>query len=446
MLTSAIPACNIIERDDFDFLSRPGANLWELGKYFQEIIDKATDREGKKLLARLKRVYGNKLFKDAIALFDWKKDLNEQSTYIFKRFLALNPYHSERFLHLLPALGDRFTEFVEALDDARGEDGLVTPKQIRDALQPFLPARAPRPKFDPGNELTAEHKAYFKKKLLGRSRKADVLAEKEALFNTYLSVAEGIANGRPLKVEHLATAITRCGDDPATLLPRPSKTFTVWEIGEFGRDNGPAAFRDSETDEPALAVGAASPIGNDGSAVVPTPEELEESEDLADLVFPDLFESVESEDNYTAPVASATDIVESPNPAIPSEFAGNIPVGTIPALAVPDVPSPETVSVPPLSTSVPVTRAAGAGVTPSKPELSLRPGARVRTTGSGEVGRLLEKTETGWLVKFKGGLNRILPAERLVAIPDTDPFANARSGSNTKSKNSKKRGFGLSVA
>jgi hypothetical protein len=173
---------------------------------------------------------------------------------------------------------------------------------------------------------------------------------------------------------------------------------------------------------------------------------LEESEDLADLVFPDLFETVESEDSYTAPVASATDTVESPNRDIPLQPAGDTPVETISELPVADVPSPETVSVPPLSTAVPVTRAAGAGVTPSRSELPLRPGARVRTTGSGEVGRLVSKTETGWLVKFKGGLNRILPAERLVAIPDTDPFANARAGSNTKSKNSKKRGFGLSVA
>jgi hypothetical protein len=407
--------------------------LSALGERFGKILDNATNREGTKILARAKKVYGRKLFKDAIAFLDWVKGLNEQSTYIFNRFLALNPYHSERFLHLLPALGDRFAEFVEILDDARGEDGLVTPKQIRDLVRQFLPARAPRPKFDPGNELTEGHLAYFKKKLLGRSRKAEVIAAKEVLYSTYLSAAEKIADGQALMVEHLATAIARCGGDPAALLPRPSKTFTVWEIGEFGRDNNPAAFQGSETDEPAN--------GSDENALVSAPEELEESEDDGLSIFPDLFESVESEEIYIASPALATDTAESPNLAIPSEFAGNIPVGTIPALAVPDVPSPETVSISPLPPDVTVMR--GAGVTPSKPELPLRPGDRVRTLGSGEVGRLLEKTGSGWLVKFKGGLHRILPAERLVALPDTDPFARA---SNAKPKNSKKKGFGLSVA
>jgi hypothetical protein len=62
------------------------------------------------------------------------------------------------------------------------------------------------------------------------------------------------------------------------------------------------------------------------------------------------------------------------------------------------------------------------------------------------VGRLLKITETGWLVKFKGGLNRILPAERLVALPDTEPLASTCVENNTKQKNSKKKGFGLSVA
>jgi|NOAtaT_6_FD_contig_61_4113194_length_1744_multi_5_in_0_out_0_1 hypothetical protein len=444
MIANALELHNPTERDKFDFLSFSSARPLDLARYFKETIANATNREGKRLLARVRKVYGSKLIKDLLALLDWLGGMSEQYQYNLQQFFAFNPYHADRFLFSLPALGDRFTEFVEALDDARGEDGLVTPKQIRDALQPFLPARAPRPKFDPGNELTGEHLAYFKKKLLGRSRKAEVLAEKEALFNTYLSVAEGIASGQPLKVEHLATAIARCGDDPAVLLPRPSKTFTVWEIGEFGRDNNPAAFQRSETDEPAISVGAASPNGSDGNAFVPAPEELEESEDDGFSIFPDLFETVEPEDSYTAPVASATDIVESPNRDIPLQPAGDTPVETISESPVAEVPSPETVSVPPLPTAVPVTRAAG--VTPSQPELCLRPGVRVRTTGSGEVGRLLKITETGWLVKFKGGLNRILPAERLVAIPDTDPPASTRAENNTKPKNSKKKGFGLSVA
>jgi hypothetical protein len=128
-------------------------------------------------------VYGNKLIKDVIAFREWVTGLNDQFAYNLKRFFALNPYHAERYLYILPALGENFLEFVTALDDGRGEDGLVTPKQIRDTIRQFLPTRQPRPKFDPGNELTEEHLAYFRKKLLGRSRKTEVIAEKESLYH-----------------------------------------------------------------------------------------------------------------------------------------------------------------------------------------------------------------------------------------------------------------------
>ncbi|MFM6553540.1 MAG: hypothetical protein ACKPH1_28900 [Microcystis panniformis] len=453
MIASTLEPHNSTERKKFDFLSFSGANLVELAQYFEKTIANATNREGKELLARTRKVCGNKLIKDVIALLDWLEELNDQYIYNLKRFFALNPYHAERYLYILPALGENFLEFVTALDDGRGEDGLVAPKQIRDTIRQFLPTRQPRPKFDPGNELTEEHLAYFKKKLLGRSRKAEMIAEKEILFHTYLSVAEKIANGKPLKVEHLAGAIVRCGGDPATLLPRPSRQFTIWSVGEFltGKDiesilenpetEGSENDNGTPEDETVSVAGGFEYAVNPSIPHVPEFVEPEEA----------FIESQESENESMANCpgqrfAPTTDTEKSPNQELPLEPAGAIPVGTIPERPVPDLPSPEPVSLTPIPPDLPVTSAGEAEGYPSQPELSLRPGVRVRTTGSGEVGRLLKITETGWLVKFKGGLNRILPAERLVALPDTDQPASNRAENNTKPKNSKKKGFGLSVA
>jgi hypothetical protein len=453
MLTNTLELHNPTERGKFDFLSRCGANFIELGRYFEKILANATNREGKELLARMRKVYGNKLIKDLLALLDWLEELNDQYIYNLKRFFALNPYHADHFLLVLPALGENFLEFVTALDDARGADDLVTPKQIRDTIRQFLPTRQPRPKFDPGNELTEEHLAYFQKKLLGRSRKTEVIAEKEILFHTYLSVAEKIANGRPLKVEHLAGAIVRCGGDPATLLPRPSRQFTIWSVSEFltGKDIEPILenpeTEGSENDNGTPEDGTVSVAGGFEYAVNPSiphvPEFVETGEAFIES------EERENESMTNCPrqrPAPTADTEKSPNLPLPLEPAAAIPVGTITERPALDLPSPEPLSLTPIPPELPVTSAGEAEGYPSQPALSLRPGVRVRTTGSGEVGRLLKITETGWLVKFKGGLNRILPAERLVAIPDTEPLASARAENNTKPKNSKKKGFGLSVA
>jgi hypothetical protein len=452
MLASTLELHNPTERDKFNFLSFSSARPIDLARNFKEILANATNKEGKQQLARIRKVYGNKLIKDFIALLDWLEGMNEQFKYNLEQFLTFNPYHAERFLPVLPALGENFLDFVTVLDDGRGEDGLVTPKQIRDLIRQFLPARAPRPKFDPGTELTDEHFTYFKRKILGKSRKAEVLAEKEALFNAYLSAAEGIANGRPLKVEHLAEAIARRGDDPAALLPRPSRQFTIWNARDFLLGNETeAVLEDPSTDgNEVIEEEIVSVTPRFEYAANPSLPDVPESGKAGEA--PVEFAGIEESDNEfiafdpAASKAIVTDTVESPNRDIPFQPVGNTPVETIRERSVSDILSPET---------VPVTRAAGSSVTPSKSELSLRPGARVRTTGSGEVGRLLKKTGSGWLVKFKGGLNRILPAERLVALPDRDPVAvgaaspsaSARASNNAKPKNSKKKnGFGLSVA
>ena len=209
--------------------SSPYAYIVEQGQYFLQLAQNATTKEGKALVKRQQELYGAKFFQTAITFHNW---FTNQSDYLIKKLFEFSRYLSEQALLKLPEIGDKFDEFLESLEEKKGDDGFVRLSDFGRVLRSFLPKRKVTPKFQKGQLLTTEHLNSFKNKVLGKTKNAELIAEREAFIEQVLLKIAEIAGEEEQKVEHLAEAIRQCDGNPIELLPK-SKRYTDWEVDEM---------------------------------------------------------------------------------------------------------------------------------------------------------------------------------------------------------------------